>query len=165
MTFDDTARSAPDTARDVPAPFGTDDRVRQRIRALGSALLPTTFADTAEIMASVARRPGAAQVQRDIVYGSHPRHRLDLFRTADTAPAKPVILYVHGGGFIAGDKGNGETPFYDNIGRWAAQAGAIGVTMNYLPDQNHLSPALGIGRPDDLLSREIQAFVARHAPR
>jgi triacylglycerol lipase len=38
---------------------------------------------------------------------------------------------VHGGGFARGSKHTDGTPFYDNIGVWAAAYGLVGVTMNY----------------------------------
>jgi acetyl esterase/lipase len=39
---------------------------------------------------------------------------------------------VHGGGFTQGDKRMGaSSPFYDNVGLWAARHGMIGVTINY----------------------------------
>jgi triacylglycerol lipase len=43
----------------------------------------------------------------------------------------PVLVYVHGGGFVTGDKTSPGSPFYDNIGQWAARRGWIGVTLTY----------------------------------
>jgi triacylglycerol lipase len=43
----------------------------------------------------------------------------------------PVLVFVHGGGFIMGDKGAPDAPFYNNVGLWAARSGCIGVTMTY----------------------------------
>ncbi len=42
-----------------------------------------------------------------------------------------MLVFVHGGGFVMGDKSSAETPFYDNIGTYAAQQGMIGVTVTY----------------------------------
>jgi triacylglycerol lipase len=42
-----------------------------------------------------------------------------------------VLVYVHGGGFVAGDKTLPGTPFHDNIGAWAVGQGFVGVTMTY----------------------------------
>ena len=77
--------------------------------------------------------PGAdVQVARDIQYGPHPRNRLDIFTTGQPgAVAKPVFIYVHGGGFVRGDKQDPGTPFFGNIGAWAARHGLIGVNMTY----------------------------------
>lgn len=83
---------------------------------------------------SLFRDPVTAQpwIQRtaiqDIPYGDHERHRLDVFPPDNGA--SPVVLFVHGGGFIGGDKGN-DPPFYGNVGRYFAQAGFCAITMNY----------------------------------
>jgi len=39
----------------------------------------------------------------DVTYGDHPRNRLDLWRPKGAGPF-PLVLYIHGGGFRAGDK-------------------------------------------------------------
>src|SRR5262249_22465399 len=45
--------------------------------------------------------------------------------------ARPVLLYVHGGGFVRGDKTGPNSPFNDNIAAWAARNGMVGVIMTY----------------------------------
>src|SRR5512132_920891 len=47
---------------------------------------------------------------RDVAYGAHPRHRLDIYRpvpkgepTARRDPV-PVVIFVHGGSYVSGDK-------------------------------------------------------------
>jgi triacylglycerol lipase len=72
----------------------------------------------------------ATQIQRDFAYGPDERHRLDLFRQGKTDKA-PVLVFVHGGGFVMGDKRSAGTPFYDNIGDFAARSGMVGVTITY----------------------------------
>ncbi len=46
------------------------------------------------------------QVERDLVYGppgaAHQRHKLDLFRPAGSG--WPLLVFVHGGSWNAGDK-------------------------------------------------------------
>lgn len=63
----------------------------------------------------------------DLPYGPHARHRVDLY-----APAAPrgVVAFVHGGGFVAGDK-NGDGAFYVNVGRWLARNGLAALLPNY----------------------------------
>ncbi|MFG3756192.1 hypothetical protein ACGE32_28090, partial [Klebsiella pneumoniae] len=62
------------------------------------------------------------RIERDIKYGSAERHRLDVFtpETVGGGP-RPVLIFVHGGGFVAGDKHTPGTPFNDNVAAWAAK--------------------------------------------
>src|SRR5688500_757131 len=75
-------------------------------------------------------RAGAAHVPKidDVPYGGHERQRLDLFPVESTGA--PVVLFVHGGGFVAGDKQVSQT-FYANVGRYFAAHGIVGACMNY----------------------------------
>jgi len=105
--------------------------LRLRIQALGPDLSMEMMRGTQGIFAeSFAGIDPAVQIERDFQYGPDARHRLDIFRTPDTANA-PVLVFVHGGGFVMGDKRSADLPFYDNIGAFAAQSGCIGVTLTY----------------------------------
>ena len=42
-----------------------------------------------------------------------------------------MVVFVYGGGFAGGAKHTPGSPFYDNIGRWAAAHDLVGVTANY----------------------------------
>ena len=42
-----------------------------------------------------------------------------------------MLVFVHGGGFITGDKTAPNSPFYDNVGLWAVRNSCIGVTITY----------------------------------
>jgi acetyl esterase/lipase len=70
-------------------------------------------------------------VTRDLKYGPHERHALDVFTARVAGAGKPVVVFVHGGGFARGAKRTEGTPFYDNIGLWAVGQELVGVTMNY----------------------------------
>jgi acetyl esterase/lipase len=81
-------------------------------------------------------------VVRDIAYGTNPLQKLDVFTAAPTTGApKPVVIFLHGGGFERGDKRQPGTPFYDNIMLWLAQQGMVGVNMNYRLAPKHVWPA------------------------
>jgi hypothetical protein len=70
-------------------------------------------------------------VTRDVKYGPHERHALDVFVSSQKGSGKPVVVFVHGGGFSRGAKSAPGSPFYDNVGLWAASKGFVGVTINY----------------------------------
>jgi acetyl esterase/lipase len=108
--------------------------VAARIAALGRKVDP---AGTAAIYAPLQKiMPQAGiKAERDIAYGSGPKETLDLFTPEAKGAKRPILIFVHGGGFVGGDKsnaGNGApSPFYDNTMIWAVNHGLVGVNMNY----------------------------------
>jgi triacylglycerol lipase len=71
------------------------------------------------------------KVLRDLKYGSRERNILDLFAAEAAGGARPVFMFVHGGGFIRGNKRPPGSPFYDNVMLWAARNGMVGVNVEY----------------------------------
>jgi triacylglycerol lipase len=91
-----------------------------------------------------AEPPPDIAVARDVSYGPHERNVLDAFTTRDKGPAavgKPLLVYIHGGGFRAGAKRLAGQPFYDNVGVWAACNGMVGITINYRLAPEFMYPA------------------------
>ncbi|KKK12046.1 hypothetical protein P175DRAFT_0514389 [Aspergillus ochraceoroseus IBT 24754] len=70
------------------------------------------------------------EIIRDERYGPAERNRLDVYIPKDEAADKPVLLYVHGGGFFSGDKAWSEK-CYANIGNFFARHGIITVLANH----------------------------------
>ncbi|MEY4763191.1 MAG: hypothetical protein RLZZ200_3048 [Pseudomonadota bacterium] len=83
------------------------------------------------------------RLTRDIPYGPHERNRLDVFTRESGAPGRrmPVVVFVHGGGFSRGAKHTDGSPFYDNVGAWAAGQGLLGITVNYRLSPQHQFPS------------------------
>lgn len=105
-----------------------------KLRAIVREINPDTLAATRELVLAVISRDDASDVaiKRDIAYGSHERQRLDLFTpAAGFDRTRPVLVFVHGGGFIAGDKHTEGSPFYSNVGIWAVRNGCNAVTITY----------------------------------
>ncbi len=104
------------------------------LRKLGTELTPTLLEGSFGLFAPLAPRPSPelCAVERDLAYGTDPRHRLDVFHPvgASSAP-RPIVVFVHGGGFVRGDKGAPDAPFYNNVGAWAVRNGLVGVTLTY----------------------------------
>src|SRR5882762_10590164 len=71
------------------------------------------------------------KVERDVKYGPADRNLLDVFMPETNASARPVLIFIHGGGFVAGNKRNPGSPFYDNIMLWAVKNGFVGVNATY----------------------------------
>ena len=70
-------------------------------------------------------------VARNVAYGPAERNILDVVTAKDIAQNRPVVIFVHGGGFGGGNKSADNTPFYDNIPYWIASEGLVGVNINY----------------------------------
>ena len=66
---------------------------------------------------------------RDVRYGPHARHRLDVYRRPGLAGA-PVVVFVHGGAFIRGDK-DSNAEIYANVPRYFARHGCVGISIEY----------------------------------
>ena len=82
-------------------------------------------------------------IHRDIKYGPDERNRLDVFAPKPGGNQHlPVLIYVHGGGFIGGDKYTAGTPFYDNVGAWAVRNGLAGINITYRLAPRHQWPAV-----------------------
>lgn len=111
--------------------------VRQ-VRALGARFDHEVLEATRAIYRPYLDLGEVAVEQADLAYGSHPRHRLDVYRPASDPWV--IVVFVHGGGFVAGDK-NGDGVFYRNIGRWLARQGIAAVLPNYRLAPDHTWPA------------------------
>ena len=108
----------------------TVDPVEHELRSMGAKFGPEVLQRTRGLYRLLVKQAHwAARPRRnDLVYGSAERNRLDIF-PADVANA-PVLLFVHGGGFVGGDKAVDEE-FYANVGCYFAAHGFLAVTMNY----------------------------------
>lgn len=98
------------------------------------------------------------RVERDIEYPSRfGDNRLDVFVPKDADGPLPTILWIHGGGFIGGDK--------DGIETWATMVAAKGyavVSINYelAPHNHYPGPVIQFGDAYEFLKRESQRFPA-----
>jgi triacylglycerol lipase len=115
-----------------------------RLITLDPALGPDLIKGSLALVAPFHEKAGyrAPRVARDLRYGEHERHRLDVHTSAATGRRlRPVLLFVHGGGFVGGDKELPGTPLYDFVGAWAVRHGWTGVTMNYRLAPGHTWPS------------------------
>jgi acetyl esterase/lipase len=119
-----------------------DPDVASAIAAIGDVVGPETMQASLAVYADAHEQPpyDGVALRRDLAYGPHERHRLDVF-TAEGSEGRPVLLFVHGGGFVRGDKSVTGTPYNENVGVWACRSGMVGVTMNYRLAPEHPFPA------------------------
>lgn len=101
------------------------------------------------------------RVSRGESYGPAPQNLADVFvPEVRSARLRPVLIFVHGGGFTAGArKLSPDSPFYDNVGVWAVHQGLVGITMTYrlAPQSRWPSGAEDIGRAIEWVHRTIEA--------
>lgn len=131
-------------------------RVAADFPAVDAALLAREIAalgrgTTREILATSRKiyeplhapdRHADVTIARDAKYGPHERNRLDIFApVAASGAMRPVLIFVHGGGFVRGDKSMPGSAFFDNVGAWAVRHGMLGVTITYRLAPEHRYPA------------------------
>src|SRR5688500_14780082 len=115
--------------------------MRAKLEALGRDLAPGMLGGTNKLFAELnAGIDPATKVTGDVSYGPDERNRLDVFARDGLAGA-PVLVFVHGGGFVMGDKHTEGSPFYSNVGDYAARQGWVGVTMTYRLAPAHKFPS------------------------
>ncbi len=104
-----------------------------KIRSLGNEIAPAAIEGTAKLYAPEHEREPyqGIKMSRDQRYGADPRHLLDVFESQARDMPRPVLLFVHGGGFVAGDKHRPGSPYQDNVAIWAVRHGMVGVNMTY----------------------------------
>jgi predicted esterase len=113
-----------------------------RLTGMDPAITPELVQTSWALLAPFHDKVGytAPKIDRDQSYGDHPRHRLDV-HTSGTEHNAPVFVFVHGGGFVGGDKHVPGTPMYDHVGAWAVRNGWVGVTITYRLAPEHSWPA------------------------
>jgi len=138
------------------------DADRAAIALMGRVLGPAMLAAVQQIYRAeqdvfVAAQPVTAA---DCNYGDDPRQVVDLYAPIDAAETAPILLWVHGGGFVRGEKASADHPYNAHVGRWAARNGMFGAVMNYRLAPDHGWPAGGedVGAAVDWLRAHAAAY-------
>jgi triacylglycerol lipase len=118
------------TASVVEVPSQITPALAQGLAQIGPVVAPPP---TEKLYAPLAQREPYAgvQVRRDVRYGADARNLLDVFQSPQPQAGQPVLVFVHGGAFMRGERRTGDSPFYDNIMLWAVREGMVGVNMTY----------------------------------
>jgi triacylglycerol lipase len=141
---------------------GMPGDIADKLKALGEVINPP---ETAKIYAPLHHEKEpyeGVKVTRDIKFGADPeRQALDVFVAEGTsATPRPVLIFVHGGGFVRGGRRTPGTPFYDNIVVFAARSGMVGVNTTYRLAPQHAWPT---GAEDVAAAvRWVQDSIAAH---
>lgn len=112
------------------------DQIRETIAAYGATwgkdIVPT-LTSLYEPLQAVANTKYADTIKTDKAkkYGPDPRHRLDVYYPAENPSSPlPVVVYVHGGAYVAGDTETSPN-IYANIGNYFASRGYVAVLATY----------------------------------
>jgi triacylglycerol lipase len=108
--------------------------LEQAIRAAGPVIDPP--AAKALYAPLLADAPRGGEAIRDIAYGDDERHRLDLYLPLNAGGPAPVVVFLHGGGFIRGDKADREP-----VGHYFSRHGVLAIVPNYRLGPRHRWPA------------------------
>ena len=84
---------------------------------------------TLEALDPYLRAAPKVEVRRNLPYGAHPRQILDLYLPAKLSAA-PIVVFVHGGAFVRGDKDINQF-VYGNVTTWFARQGWLAVNLEY----------------------------------
>ena len=111
-----------------PVPMSED--LVWKLLELGRAIDPPK---TAALFAPMQQKEPyqGVKTEREVKYGPGDRHLLDVFTPETGSSARPVLIFIHGGGFVAGNKRAPGSPFYDNVMLWAVKNGFVGVNATY----------------------------------
>ncbi len=112
---------------------GVPEEQAAQVRAAGRVIDPASFA----IFAPLVPPPPYDDVTMatDVAYGTDAQQKLDVYtlnaaRNAGSGGEKrPVLVFVHGGGFTGGSKQGDYYP--QNTTAWAARNGMVGVNIDY----------------------------------
>lgn len=109
---------------------GMPPEVAAGLKALGANVGDDVGAKTRALYANAPRvySEDQIEVKKDLAYGPHARHRLDIYTgVARRWPTPvPIVVFVHGGGFTGGSKeGNA------HVGEFFGTLGLVGVVINY----------------------------------
>ena len=115
--------------------------IRAAVAALGAQFNPAVLMATRDIYRPHIPAAGSGGVRciSDVAWGDHARHTLDVYQPAQ-AKSAPVLVFMHGGGFVAGSKREDET-FHRNVGEYFARHGFVTLITNYRLAPDHPWPA------------------------
>jgi triacylglycerol lipase len=116
------------------APIHIPAQLPAAVQAALQAMGPVVAPQPTEVLFAPLHSKAVPQdirIERDVPYGPDARNRLDIFTPLTGTGPLPVLLFVHGGAFMRGDRRIGDGTFHDNMGLWAARHGMVGVNMSY----------------------------------
>ena len=115
--------------------------VKAKLAELGSAFDPAMIKATYDLYTPYlkAAPKDGIKITMDASFGSDPKQKLDIYQPEGKSGV-PIVVFVHGGGFVGGDK-NGNEEIYRNVLLYFARNGMLGINANYRLAPAHPWPA------------------------
>jgi acetyl esterase/lipase len=95
-------------------------------RGLAVAGLFTLIGCSPARVASLLTPSNGVRRETGLAYGPLPRHRLDIYAPNTLTPDAPVLLFLHGGGWVSGSRAD-----YGFVGVALARLGALVAVADY----------------------------------
>jgi acetyl esterase/lipase len=119
---------------------GVPPDIAAKLRAIGPVINVPAVAELYTLAQASAPHDGVKKTA-DVHYGPDARNRLDVYAPPTKASQPtPVLVFIHGGGFVRGDKSQPGSPFYDNIGYYFARHGVLTILATYRLAPQHPWP-------------------------
>ena len=99
----------------------------------GATLILVTYALPGELVIGYPTEPQIPDntyTTTDISYGLHPQNTFDLYRPISAEPT-PLMIFIHGGGFVSGDKSEINKDDHAATRDSLLRAGVSVASMNY----------------------------------
>src|ERR1017187_7822007 len=113
-----------------PDSVSSNTDIVAEIRRLGRNFNPEILKATYALYTPLQQRApkDGIEIHKDQVYGDDERQRLDVFVAAKKpASPAPIVIYFHGGGYVAGERSPLPGLIYDNVPTFFARNGIIGA--------------------------------------
>lgn len=99
-------------------------KLRNGVNALLALVISCTACNSKKEVPAVINME--AKVMMDVAYGSNPKQKMDVYLPANRTDQTPVIVFLHGGGFAAGDKNE-----FSAFSQQVSARGNIVLNVNY----------------------------------
>ena len=113
--------------------------VRRKLVEMGPLYSGPAVLDLYRPLVAAAPKDGVS-VTKNLAYGKHPRQVLDVYQPAGKTNA-PVLVYVHGGGYVGGNKDDDFV--YGNVTTYFARHGVLAINAEYRLAPEYPWPAGG----------------------